>query len=33
MDRRPWKLTPFGNVVVVTGFIMVLGIVGWIEGL
>ena len=33
MDRRPWKLTPFGNVVVVTAFLMVLGIVGWIEGL
>ena len=32
-NSRPIKLTPLGNVVVVTGFILVLGILGWIEGL
>jgi hypothetical protein len=27
------RLTRRGNIVVVTGFIMVMGVLGWIEGL
>ena len=33
MDRKPIRLTPLGNIVVVLGFVMVLGILGWIEGM
>lgn len=33
MERKPIRLTLLGNIVVVLGFIMVLGIIGWIEGL
>lgn len=32
-NNRPIRLTPLGNAVVVLGFLMVLGIAGWIEGL
>ena len=32
-ERKPIRLTLLGNIVVVLGFIMVLGIIGWIEGL
>ena len=33
MERKPIRLTPLGNVVVVLCFIVVMGIIGWIEGL
>jgi hypothetical protein len=33
-DPRPsWRLTARGKIVVVTGFVLVLGFVGWIEGI
>jgi hypothetical protein len=33
MERKPIKLTPLGGIVVVLGFILALGVAGWIEGL
>ena len=32
-NKQPIRLTPLGNIVVMLGFILVLGIAGWVEGM